>query len=96
MSLPMWTTHFAESAVQPHQRNGPAHVPANDFWLHFGDFGMSHCYLQLTLSDRRRLYQMRERKLPLVRCPPPFEELKLLALKPFNCSSDGLAQNGPP
>ena len=24
----MWTTHFAESAVQQHQRNGSAHVPA--------------------------------------------------------------------
>lgn len=24
----MWTTHFAGSAVQPHQRNGSAHVPA--------------------------------------------------------------------
>ena len=24
----MWTTHFAETAVQPHQRNGSAHVPA--------------------------------------------------------------------
>lgn len=26
----MWTTHFTESAVQPHQRNGSAHVPARD------------------------------------------------------------------
>src|SRR5690554_1429184 len=24
----MWMTHFAETAVQPHQRNGSAHVPA--------------------------------------------------------------------
>ena len=24
----MWTTHFAGSAVQQHQRNGSAHVPA--------------------------------------------------------------------
>ena len=27
----MWTTHFAESAVQQHQRNGSAHVPAIAF-----------------------------------------------------------------
>lgn len=26
----MWTTHFAESAVQPHQRIGSAHVPGRD------------------------------------------------------------------
>ncbi len=26
---------------------------------------MSHCYSQLTLSDRRRLYQLKERKLPV-------------------------------
>jgi IS30 family transposase len=26
---------------------------------------MSRCYSQLTLADRRRLYQMRERKLPV-------------------------------
>src|SRR4051794_3589874 len=26
----MWTTHFAESAVQPHQRNDSAHVPSRD------------------------------------------------------------------
>lgn len=26
----MWTTHFAESVVQSHQRNGSAHVPARD------------------------------------------------------------------
>lgn len=24
----MWTTHSAETAMQPHQRNGSAHVPA--------------------------------------------------------------------
>ncbi len=28
----MWTTHFAESAVQQHQRNGSAHVPAGTPW----------------------------------------------------------------
>ncbi len=26
---------------------------------------MSRCYFQLTLSDRRRLYQLKERKLPI-------------------------------
>lgn len=26
----MWTTHSAEPAVQPHQRNGSAHVPGRD------------------------------------------------------------------
>ena len=28
----MWTTHFAESAVQQHHRNGSAHVPAGTPW----------------------------------------------------------------
>ncbi|TDQ14561.1 hypothetical protein DEV91_1383 [Phyllobacterium brassicacearum] len=27
----MWTTHSAETAMQPHQRNGSAHVPAGTF-----------------------------------------------------------------
>src|ERR1700689_1532804 len=41
----MWTTHFAESAVQQHQRNGSAHVPAGTPWaFRFGTYAVAPAF----------------------------------------------------